>query len=108
MSRGKDLLKNTGILIVAKISTQFVSFLLLPLYTALLSTTEYGEIDIYTSLVMIVVPFLTLQLEMGMFRFFITEKSNTNRCKIISTTFTISFFTVVVASDIYAVIATLW
>ncbi|MFR8088583.1 MAG: lipopolysaccharide biosynthesis protein [Lachnospirales bacterium] len=107
MSRGKDLLKNTGILIVAKISTQFVSFLLLPLYTALLSTTEYGEIDIYTSLVMIVVPFLTLQLEMGMFRFFITEKSNTNRCKIISTTFTISFFTVVVASDIYAVIATL-
>lgn len=107
MSRGKELVKNTGILMVAKISTQFVSFLLLPLYTALLSTAEYGEIDIYTSLVMIIVPFLTLQLEMGMFRFFITEESTISRCKIISTSFTIVFFFVAVATGLYAIIATI-
>ena len=86
MSRAKELLKNTGILMIARISTQLVSFLLLPLYTTLLSTAEYGEIDIYTSLTMIVIPFLTLQLEMGLFRFFITEKSENSRKKIVSTT----------------------
>ena len=71
MSRGKELVNNTGILLAAKISTQLINFFLIPLYTSLLSTQEYGEIDIYTSLVMIVIPFLTLQLEMGVFRFFI-------------------------------------
>ena len=38
MSKGKELLKNTGILMIAKISTQIVNFLLMPLYTTLLTT----------------------------------------------------------------------
>ena len=36
-SRGAELAKNTAIITIGKISTQFVSFLLLPLYTAVLS-----------------------------------------------------------------------
>lgn len=107
MSRGKDLIKNTGILMIAKISTQFVSFMLLPLYTALLSTSEYGEIDIYTSLTMIIIPFLTLQLEMGLFRFFITETSEESRTKIITTSFCIISVILCIASVIYWV-CTVW
>lgn len=107
MSRGKELIKNTGILMIAKISTQFVSFLLLPLYTALLSTSEYGEIDIYTSMTMIVIPFLTLQLEMGLFRFFITESSRESRKKIISTSFCIIAVILCVASGIFWICANL-
>lgn len=84
MSRSRDLLKNTGILMIAKISTQIVSFLLLPLYTALLTTAEYGRVDIYTSLVMIIIPFLTLQLEMGMFRYYIVETNETDKKKVVS------------------------
>lgn len=101
MSRAKDLLKNTGILMIARISTQLVSFLLLPLYTKLLSTAEYGEIDIYTSLTMIVIPFLTLQLEMGLFRFFITETSEDNRKRIISTAFTVIAAVMALATIIF-------
>lgn len=105
MSRGKDLIKNTGILMIAKISTQFVSFILLPLYTALLTTSEYGEIDIYTSLTMIVIPFLTLQLEMGLFRFFITEKSEGCKKQIISTSFSIIASILIFASLVYSCLA---
>lgn len=101
MSRAKELLKNTGILMIARISTQLVSFLLLPLYTTLLSTAEYGEIDIYTSLTMIVIPFLTLQLEMGLFRFFITEKSENSRKKIVSTTFIVIVAVLLFASIVF-------
>lgn len=108
MSRGRELLKNTGILMIARISTQFVSFFLLPLYTALLTTTEYGEIDIYTSLVMILVPFLTLQLEMGLFRFFITDKSLDSRKRIVSTSFCTIALLLIGASVIYAVLVPLF
>lgn len=89
MSRGKDLIKNTVILTIAKISTQIISFLLLPLYTSLLSTEEYGRVDIYTSLSMIIIPILTLQIEMAVFRFFITSKSDAEKREIISSSFAV-------------------
>lgn len=108
MSRGKELVKNTGILLAAKISTQLINFLLIPLYTSLLSTQEYGEIDIYTSLVMIVIPFLTLQLEMGVFRFFIEEVQEDIRTTIITTAFITIFTTMIITTVIYCVAAVIF
>ena len=46
MSRRTELAKNTAILTVGKICTQCISFFLLPLYTAILSTEEYGTFDL--------------------------------------------------------------
>ncbi len=108
MSRGKDLVKNTGILFVAKTSTQVVSFFLLPLYTALLSTKEYGQLDIYYSLVMILMPVITLQLEQAIFRFLISV----NEEEIISSVITSALYTLLISfslvSTIYIVLALLF
>lgn len=84
MSKFISLIKNTGILFIAKVSSQLVSFLLLPFYTSLLSTAEYGRIDIYTTLQMIVVPLLTLQIEMGLFRYLIITEDEKEKKTIIS------------------------
>ena len=89
-SRLKELFKTTGILLVARATTQLVSFLLIPLYTTVLSTGEYGEIDIYTTLSMIIVPFLTLQMEMGLFRYFIVAKDKKTQVQIVSSTMIVS------------------
>lgn len=104
MSREKQLLKNTAILMVAKISTQIVSFLLLPLYTAILTTAEYGEVDVYTSLSMIIIPIVTLQLEQGMFRFMVTAKSRREMTNHITTGLALSLLGILVASLVYIVI----
>ena len=45
MNQKKELIKNTIIISIGKFSTQLISFLLLPLYTSLLTTSEYGEYD---------------------------------------------------------------
>ena len=42
MSRGKELVKNTAIVAVGQVCTKFLSFFLLPFYTAVLSTEDYG------------------------------------------------------------------
>lgn len=42
MNERRRLIKNTGIIAIGNISTKLVSFFLLPLYTAVLSTAEYG------------------------------------------------------------------
>ena len=101
MSRGKELIKNTGILLVARISTQIVSFLLLPLYTALLSTAEYGEVDIYTSLSAVIIPFLSLSLEMGLFRYYIASNNPKEKKSIITTSFLIIGSMMLIVATVY-------
>lgn len=84
MSKGKELLKNTGILFIGKISTQFVSFLLLPLYTAKLTTEEYGILDLYITIGSILIPILSLQLEQAIFRYLLTSEDDEK--KVLSST----------------------
>lgn len=71
MSRGKELAKNTAIIAIGKISTQFISFFLLPLYTAMLSTEEFGTVDVFNTCVALLLPVITLQIEQGAFRFLV-------------------------------------
>ncbi len=71
MSRQKELVKNTIILTIGKICTQFVSFLLLPLYTALLQPEEFGIVDLFNTYIALLVPVFGMQLDNGLFRFLI-------------------------------------
>ena len=50
MNREKLLIKNTAIVSLGKICTQLITFFLLPLYTAVLSTEEYGVVDLLNTL----------------------------------------------------------
>ena len=68
MSRGKSLLKNTLIITFGKVCTQLVTFFLLPLYTGILSTEEYGTVDLLNTLVSLLLPIITFQVEMAIFR----------------------------------------
>ena len=105
MSRGKDLLKNTGILFIAKTSTQIVSFFLLPLYTALLSTEQYGQLDIYSSLVMIVLPIVTLQIEQAIFRFLVGKEDDQTRTTVISSAAITLLLSTIIITVIYIILA---
>lgn len=85
MSRGKELAKNTIIITIGKISTQFISFILLPLYTSLLSTSEYGTVDLLNTYVQLLLPVVTLMIEQGAFRYLIDHfDDEENKRKIIS------------------------
>lgn len=86
MDKNKELAKNTAIITIGKICTQFMSFFLLPLYTAVLSTEEYGVVDLlitYTSLFM---PVILFQVDQALFRFLVdVRKDESGQKKIIST-----------------------
>ena len=67
MNREKSLVKNTIIITIGKICTQLITFLLLPVYTALLSTEEYGTVDLLNTLVSLCLPIVTFQIEQALF-----------------------------------------
>ena len=68
MSREKNLAKNTIIITIGKICTQLITFFLLPLYTGILSTSEYGTVDLLNTLVSLLLPIVTFQVEQAVFR----------------------------------------
>lgn len=68
MSARKDLVKNTIIIAVGRLSTQFLSFLLLPIYTAFLSPNDYGQLDLILIYISVLSPTITLEMEMAVFR----------------------------------------
>lgn len=76
MSKASSLAKNTAILAFGKLSSQLISFLLLPLYTYYLSPAEYGFVDLAIVYITLLVPALTLQLEMASFRYLVDARSS--------------------------------
>ena len=56
MNQKKQLLINTIIIAIGKLSTQVISFLLLPLYTSKLSPEEYGTYDFFVTLSVFLLP----------------------------------------------------
>ena len=97
MDRNKELAKNTIILTVGKICTQFVSFFLLPLYTSLLTPEEYGIVDLFNTYTMLLVPLFNLQLESGLFRFMLDYRDDKKKQSVI-------FSTVLIANIVQIII----
>lgn len=86
MNQKKQLLTNTVIIAIGKLSTQIISFLLLPLYTAKLSTQEYGIYDFLVTLSIFLLPIITLMMEESMFRFLIDAEDIKSKKKVITAT----------------------
>lgn len=101
MNENKRLIKNTGIIAIGNLSTKLVSFLLLPLYTALLSANEYGTFDYILSISTFCVPMVSLLMNESVFRFLIDCREETERNKVIS----ISVFIVCIGMLIFTVMA---
>ena len=85
MNEKKRLIKNTGMIAIGNISTKLVSFFLLPLYTTLLSTSEYGIFDYILSIATFCVPFVSVLMDESIFRFLIDCKKQEEKEKVIST-----------------------
>ena len=71
MTRESKLLKNTAIIGFGTMCTKGISFLLLPLYTSILSTEEYGTVDLVNTIITLITYTLSIQFEQGIFRFLI-------------------------------------
>lgn len=85
MNEKKRLVKNTLLIAIGNFGTKIISFLLLPLYTSLLSTSEYGTYDLIITINVLLLPLITFSMHEALFRFIIdTEKDSKDFNKIVS------------------------
>lgn len=84
MGESKRLIKNTGIIAVGGIATKLVSFLLLPLYTSVLSTAEYGMVDYLGTIALFLVPVVSVLMDEALFRYLIDCETNEDRTRAVT------------------------
>lgn len=63
------LIKNTGLLFISNFASKILVFLLVPFYTSVLTTTEYGTYDLIYTTVQLLTPILTLNIVDSVIRF---------------------------------------
>ena len=91
----KALFTNTGIIAIGQISTKLINFFLLPLYTSLLTTEEYGLVDLLTTYTAFISVIVGLQMSQAIFRFLVTSRNDEKRIKEISSTIVAATFIVI-------------
>lgn len=104
MNKKGELVKNTAIIFIGKFFTQFVSFLLLPLYTTYLNTSDYGIWDLLLTYITLLIPILSLQLDSAAFRFLIDATNKSKQKNIISSSFLVTCFNILIAVIIFTVV----
>lgn len=72
------LIKNVGLLTISNFSSKILVFLLVPLYTSVLTTAEYGTYDLMISIVTLLYPILTLNITDAVMRFLMDRDYNKN------------------------------
>ena len=76
-SKYKYLIKNMGILTLSNFSSKILVFLLVPLYTSVLSTTEYGIYDLVVSTIQLIFPIITANIVDAVMRFSMDKRYDT-------------------------------
>lgn len=105
MSRQGNLVKNTAIISLGTLLPRFITVFLTPILTAQLTKAEYGQYDLVTTIVSLLLPIVTLQISTAAFRFLIDKRESQEDCKsIISTIFAFVLITSVLACSVYYVV----
>lgn len=109
MNKKKELAKNTIIIFLGKVCTQLISFLLLPLYTSYLITEEYGFVDLVTTYVTLIVPIITMELEMSVFRYLVDcRKDKDEKKRVFSNNFIILLASLGIFIVLYLIVSCFW
>ena len=88
--RIKRLAKNTGILTLSNFASKLLSFFLVPLYTSVLSTEEFGRYDIILSTLTILLPVLTLNISDAVMRFSMEKEKEPEKAASAGLAFTLA------------------
>ncbi len=84
-SRGSKFLKDIGIYAIGNIGSKLITFMMVPMYTYFVhDTSDFGYYDVCLQICLLLIPFFTLQLRDGAFRFLLDCDNEVQRKRIVS------------------------
>lgn len=98
----KRLFSDTLLFALSNFGSKFLIFLLVPLYTHVLTTAEYGTADIVTTTVNLLIPILTLSICEATLRFALDKRNEPQ--KVLSNSLILTGFAIVVVLAVTPII----
>ena len=83
-ARSSKFLKDLGIYAIGNLGAKIITFVMIAVYTHYVSKRELGYYDLCLTAIFLLIPFITLQLRDGAFRFLLETQDTERRSKIIS------------------------
>lgn len=84
MSRSRTVIKTTIIYFIGNFASKLLAFFLLPLYTAYLTSEDFGSVDLLISTLSLIAPIFTMQVTETVFRFLCSDNNLKDRKKSIT------------------------
>ena len=84
-SRSSKFLKDIGVYAIGNIGSKIITFLMVPMYTYFIhDTSDFGYYDLCLTVCLLLIPFVTVQLRDGAFRFLLDCDDHTQRQRIVT------------------------
>jgi len=84
-NRSTKFIKDIGVYAIGNIGSKIITFLMVPLYTYFVrDTSDFGYYDLCLTVCFLLMPFVTLQLRDGAFRFLLDCDDDTERQRIVT------------------------
>ena len=105
-SRFSKFAKDIGIYAIGNIGSKIITFLMVPMYTYFVhDTSDFGYYDLCLTWCLLLMPFVTLQLRDGAFRFLLDCDDDTQRQRIVTFVSRTMITTMVASGIITAILA---
>ncbi|OHR74229.1 hypothetical protein HMPREF3291_04390 [Bacillus sp. HMSC76G11] len=82
-----NLFQNTFIYTIGNLLSKIIGFLMLPVYTNYLTTSQFGRFDLLVTAVTLMLPIVTLQISDAAYRFLVDEEDDREKEKVITNAF---------------------
>lgn len=95
----KYLAQNTVIFAIGTFGSKILTYLIVPLYTYILSTEDYGAIDLFTTAISLMLPFTTLVIYEAVIRFLMSKEID-EKCAVTSSIIVFLFGVLIIGGSI--------
>lgn len=104
-NRTNKFFKDIGIYAIGNLGSKLVTFMLVPLYTYYVSPAEYGYYDLCFTAVLLLMPFFSLTLRDGSFRFLVEADADKDKTSIITFVYRILITNSILALGVGCIVA---
>ncbi|MBS0978327.1 oligosaccharide flippase family protein [Levilactobacillus brevis] len=95
----KKLISNLATFALGNLGSKLISFILIPIFTRYMSTSEFGHVDIITTTVNMLLPMVALSVSEAVFRFVMDKRFKSN--EVLSTGLLFTLVMIVVTLVLY-------
>ena len=104
MNSTSKFIKTSFIYMVGQILVKIISFLLLPIFTSMLSPSDYGYFDVTVATMNVITPIIFLEIPTAFLRFVYDYSLEEDKNKVVTNTFFITFISLLLYLNTFIVL----